>query len=1005
MVVPLRSAGGEGVVEPEARFRREFIGRIRVLRRPLVRRHDEVRVGSVVDHHPPGLRHFAIDDVVGDFQQPANEVPVAVQPCRKPRLALIGQALHDEGALRAAGHDDGVLHPLRLHEPEHFHPEVPVAVAPPDPAARHVVHAQVGGLRPRAAQVDLVLRLRLRNEVDGAARDLEREEGRPAQLAPVVVRAHGGVDEFHHPPQRSVVLDPAHRSQRPRELALQTPHRVGRPLLRLRIEARLEGPEDAACDPGVRRERKLAAGGGGDGADAEGVARIGPEDGYLPPCETGGHDEFVQPVIFGDSRPDGPQHVSDPVLRRRDVEVAGAPSLGLEGLDARRERLLRGVGRLVLELDREAERVEHPEPQVLERGDHVAQDVVTLAGVQPQLVVPPVHFRRGRFEQHLALARLGQPSETRHVLDRGVDVDRRLVAGRETHDMRREFVAPRRAVDGIERVLEALLPGADDRANLGLDGVEVDGPHFVRVVGQIEVEARLVALAEREVVVEERPPVSLDQRRLQPPPHLPGEMRPGEDDHELDAAAELVGARRDPHIVPASGRHDRVDDRADLLHRGEEQFLLRHRVEGPQDDVVVVRPRGRGFQLEDLAQLAAQDRDGGGVLRERLRGEQAEEPVLAVHRPVGAQTLDAHVVHADVAPNRTLGVGLGDDEKRAAQHPGAEVGGEFVQGPGFVVFRFVVVPEDPEPAPLVDADPVAAGVIRLDVVRAIAEEDEPGVHEPAKEVLDLLEFGAAPRRLDPLGLEFADERPHLLDHGGEVRGDRPHEFEALPYLGFQRLADFGVVRVVEHDVDDRHARAFGGVVADVEHAAGGVPVHHDDRVEQVRNVDPSRVEVLAQRVDDEGPVLHHRLKDAARWVVLVPAEADRDFAVGGAGEEAVEGCDIVRQRADRTSIRDVGVAAAEETAGEIADGFAGRVREARFDLADQGAEVRLLRRLVFHARRYPIVPHTVNGEGAGPRIGDPRRAALAVSSPSGRRVRSGPRGAPGRPVPACSPRG
>ena len=535
--------------------------------------------------------------------------------------------------------------------------------------------------------------------------------------------------------------------------------------------------------------------------------------------------------------------------------------------------------------------------------------------------------------------------------------------------MRCEFVAPRRAVDGIERVLEALLPGADDRADLGLDGVEVDRPHLVRVVGQIEVEASLVALAEREVVVEERPPVGLGQRRLQPPPHLPREMRPGEDDHELDAPAELVGTRGDPHIVPASGRHDRVDDRADLLHRGEEQLLLRHRVERPQDDVVVVRSRGRGFQLKDLAQLAAQDRDGGGVLRERLRGEQAEEPVLAVHRPVRAQTFDAHVVHADVAPNRTLGVGLGDDEKRAAQHPGAEVGGEFVQRPGFVVFRFVVVPEDPEAAPFVDADPVAARVIRLDVVGAVAEENEPGVHEPPEKVLDLLEFGAAPRRFDPLRLEFADERPHLFDHGGEVRGDRPHEFEALPHLGFQRLPDFGVVRVVEHHVDNRHPRAFGGVVADVEHAAGGVPVHHDDRVEQVRNVDPRRVEILPERVDDEGPVLHHRLKDAARWIVLVPGEPDRDFSVGGAGQEAVEGCDVVRQSADRTSIRDVGVAAAEEAAGEIADGFGGHARESRFDFADQGPEVRLLGRLVFHARRYPIVPHRVNGERAGLRIG------------------------------------
>ena len=160
-------------------------------------------------------------------------------------------------------------------------------------------------------------------------------------------------------------------------------------------------------------------------------------------------------------------------------------------------------------------------------------------------------------------------------------------------------------------------------------------------------------------------------------------------------------------------------------------------------------------------------------------------------------------------------------------------------------------------------DPVAAGIVRLDAVRAVAEEDETGIHEPPEEVLNLLELGAAPRRLPPLVIEFANERLHPLDHGGEVRGDGPHEIEAPPHFGFQRLPDLRMVCIVEHHVDDRHPRAVGGVVADVDHAAGRVPVHDDDRVEKVRDVEPRRVEVLAQRVDDEGPVLHHRLEHAA----------------------------------------------------------------------------------------------------------------------------------------------
>ena len=343
---------------------------------------------------------------------------------------------------------------------------------------------------------------------------------------------------------------PRSNSRLSRRSVSSAPSRAGR------VEARLESLEEAARDGGIQSERELAARRARHGADPERVAGVGPQDRDLLPRESGRHDEFVQPVVLRAPRVDGPQRVRDPVLRRLDVQVVVPSRLGLEDLDLGGERLradrgrrARGVGRL-FQFDGEAGRIEDSESQILERRDHVAEHELAPLGEHAELVVAARPGGRPP-EQQLCLASLRQPREPAHVLDGRVDVHRRLVPRRELHEMRRQVVAAGGAVSGHEGVLETLLPRAHDRAHLRLDRLEVDRARFVRIVLQVEVQPRLVALAEGEVIVEQPALIRLDERRLELPPDLPGEMGLGQDDHDLHAAAELVRARGDPNVVRA----------------------------------------------------------------------------------------------------------------------------------------------------------------------------------------------------------------------------------------------------------------------------------------------------------------------------------------------------------------------------------------------------------------------------------------------------------------------
>ena len=141
VVITRRAAGGEGIPQPEAVFRGECVGDIGERGGALVGGDDEVGIVAVVAHHERRPDDLVADDVVSDVEHAANEGSIAGDDLGRLGFASADEgALHDEAALGAHRHDDGVLHLLGLHAPEDFGPEILAPIGPADSAARHEPH-------------------------------------------------------------------------------------------------------------------------------------------------------------------------------------------------------------------------------------------------------------------------------------------------------------------------------------------------------------------------------------------------------------------------------------------------------------------------------------------------------------------------------------------------------------------------------------------------------------------------------------------------------------------------------------------------------------------------------------------------------------------------------------------------------------------------------------------------------------------------------------------------
>jgi hypothetical protein len=140
VVVTRGAAGGERVAQPEPALHRQGVGQMGG--------DDEVRVVPVVHHGAAGVHDGAVGEIVGDVEQAGDDRPVGRgDPLLRRRPVQPAQVrADDEGARGPGGHDDRVLHQLRLEQAEHLGAEVLGPVGPADATARHGGAAQAQAL-------------------------------------------------------------------------------------------------------------------------------------------------------------------------------------------------------------------------------------------------------------------------------------------------------------------------------------------------------------------------------------------------------------------------------------------------------------------------------------------------------------------------------------------------------------------------------------------------------------------------------------------------------------------------------------------------------------------------------------------------------------------------------------------------------------------------------------------------------------------------------------------
>ena len=170
VVIAGRTAGGEGIAEPEVVIGGETVGDVGEGRRALVGGHHQVRIVAVATDHLRRRDDLAFDDVVGDVEQRRDEGAIALDAFALHLFAAGagGHALGHEAALGADRDDQRVLDVLRLHQAQHFGTEVFAAIRPANAAASHLAHAQVNAFDARRINKDLEGRPGLRHFGDAA---------------------------------------------------------------------------------------------------------------------------------------------------------------------------------------------------------------------------------------------------------------------------------------------------------------------------------------------------------------------------------------------------------------------------------------------------------------------------------------------------------------------------------------------------------------------------------------------------------------------------------------------------------------------------------------------------------------------------------------------------------------------------------------------------------------------------------------------------------------------
>ena len=336
-------------------------------------------------------------------------------------------------------------------------------------------------------------------------------------------------------------------------------------------------------------------------------------------------------------------------------------------------------------------------------------------------------------------------------------------------------------------VEQPVVPCARDLHDLVLELVEGHGGDLAVTDVHGEVELGDAALGERDVVVDRGPVEALEEQVLQPEPDVRVEGVARHRHEQRHAPAVRVAAREQADLLGLVDLQEAHHLLSQLVGRGREQLVLGEALEDRDDRLVVVRPLVQVLRVEDLLQLAVQQRRLTGRLRVRLRREQADHPGLADDAPLRRDLPDADVIHPRAPMDGRRPVRLRVDQQVTALDTRPQVRLDRVERHRLLVRRPVELREDPETRPGHGRERATLGQVDQ-LVLAIAEEDEVQVQQPLEEgnrlghLVRRVQRRTGARDLDHVArrvlhrLEVADREPDVAQDAA----DRPLELRSVP---------------------------------------------------------------------------------------------------------------------------------------------------------------------------------------------------------------------------------
>ena len=266
--------------------------------------------------------------------------------------------------------------------------------------------------------------------------------------------------------------------------------------------------------------------------------------------------------------------------------------------------------------------------------------------------------------------------------------------------------------------------------------------------------------------------------------------------------------------------------------------------------------------LLDQRHLAPQERDRARVQAVGGGGEEAQEAVLAHDQAIGPEALDADIVEIGGAVDRAARLGLGErDQGLRLPGLGTDLGRQLGEAGRAGA---VVMPAQDAEARALDAPELGlAGLVRLQLVGAGADEGEVIVGEPAQELLGLgqllgCEMGSTGCKPFPCLVDPGPHLPPVLDRQTHVAQDAEQVALELGQHG-------GIALPVDLDMHEALAQAVAGLArTELDQPARLVATDGEGGMDDEVDAEPVPVQLHADAVDQERHVVVDDLDDRMR---------------------------------------------------------------------------------------------------------------------------------------------